>query len=580
MARMIPPVIDSGIKSSAERTIYGWLEKLEWKNCVVLHSLGIAQHLNNIFGEIDFVVISREGILCIEVKGGQVYRREGIWYFKNRFGQENSRCTGPFEQVQGNMQSLRAHMIERLGSSDSLVRCQYACCVMTPDCTVDNDAVDVLPEILFDCKYQIDDLNNFFDDSMNYWRTQCILKHGFEGGALSDYDINRAVNILRGDFKFVPSLSVILNRVDEQMISLTDEQYLIMQGFDYSERLLISGAAGTGKTLLSLEQCRRLSAEGRKVLYLCYNRRLGMYVSELRDKEKGDYDVYNLHKLMMDMCDEFSEADYSTAFFESELPIVFCDHYKNEDFKEKYDAVIIDEGQDLMNTCYYACVDSLIDGGFSNGVWSVYFDPNQNIFNDNREFEHVWKHLKMCADSSYTLTRNCRNTRQIVVANKMISNILQAKQLRAEGNEVEYIKYYSKEDEFHKLVKLVRNLRSQGILANEIVILSESEQDSCLKILDVPGDIGPIRINPNVNISHSSTTDFFTIQSYKGLESKVIILTDIENFCEPRERLLHYTAISRARTLLYILYNENIEEQRQQMLLNGALMEVNDTTKI
>ena len=70
MAKMIPPMIDPDVKSSAERTIYKWFEELEWKNCVVLHSLGIAHHEKNIFGEIDFVIISTEGILCIEVKGG------------------------------------------------------------------------------------------------------------------------------------------------------------------------------------------------------------------------------------------------------------------------------------------------------------------------------------------------------------------------------------------------------------------------------------------------------------------------------------------------------------------------------
>ena len=46
MARMIPPTIDPEVKSDAERTIYSWFESMEWKNCVVLHSLGIAQHAN------------------------------------------------------------------------------------------------------------------------------------------------------------------------------------------------------------------------------------------------------------------------------------------------------------------------------------------------------------------------------------------------------------------------------------------------------------------------------------------------------------------------------------------------------
>ena len=68
---------------------------------IILHSLGIAEHVNKIFGEIDFVVICKEGILCMEVKGGQVERIGGKWRFTNRYGAglrkwkgRSSKCRG------------------------------------------------------------------------------------------------------------------------------------------------------------------------------------------------------------------------------------------------------------------------------------------------------------------------------------------------------------------------------------------------------------------------------------------------------------------------------------------------------
>ena len=70
MARMIPATISPDVKSSAERKIFKWLQNLEWQNCIVLHSLEMAEHVDNIFGEIDFVIIADDGVLCIEVKGG------------------------------------------------------------------------------------------------------------------------------------------------------------------------------------------------------------------------------------------------------------------------------------------------------------------------------------------------------------------------------------------------------------------------------------------------------------------------------------------------------------------------------
>ena len=43
---------------------------------------------------------------------------------------------------------------------------------------------------------------------------------------------------------------------------------------------------------------------------------------------------------------------------------------------------------------------------------------------------------------------------------------------------------------------------------------------------------------------------FSTIQGFKGLENKVIILVDIENF---HDKKLMYVGLSRARTCLYVL---------------------------
>ncbi len=572
MAKMIPPIIDPEVKSNAERTIYKWFENLEWKNCVVLHSLGIAHHEKNIFGEIDFVVISTEGILCIEVKGGQVYKKDGVWYFKNRFGHENKKHTGPFEQAQGNMHSLRSELQKRLNKSDSIVRCHYACCVMTPDCTINETGIDIIPEVLFDGTRTKDDIKQFFEDSFFYWRNTCMKKHGFEGGKLSLSDIDRVVNLLRGDFKFVPVLSVILSRTDEQLLSVTDEQYSIMEGFEENDRLLISGAAGTGKTLLAMEQCRRLSAAGKKVLYLCFNRLIAAYVKECRDQQHGKYDVFNLHQLLMEECSDLSVPVSESDFFEKELPDIFIERNESGKVDRKYDAVIIDEGQDLMNTYYYLCIGYLLKGGFSGGIWSVYFDPSQNLFNDNQDFEDIWKQLKMDTETSYKLTINCRNTRQIAVANKMISNIEQAKQLRADGTDVVYESFLSENDEQKKLIKMIRNLRSQGVSASDIVILSPYNEKSCIRSMQIPSDIGPIRINPKVNIFKKESTDFYTIQSFKGLESKVVLLIDIDNFENETRRLLNYVAVSRARTMLQVLYSEKVEDERQHMLIQGALM--------
>jgi len=51
---------------------------------------------------------------------------------------------------------------------------------------------------------------------------------------------------------------------------------------------------------------------------------------------------------------------------------------------------------------------------------------------------------------------------------------------------------------------------------------------------------------------------FSTAHSFKGLESKILILAEIEKIKCDYDRLLNYTAISRARVKLYFFYSEGI----------------------
>ena len=59
------------------------------ENWVCLHSLALADHSYKRYGEIDFLMLTRKGIFVLEVKGGRVSRKDGLWTFINRYGQSN-----------------------------------------------------------------------------------------------------------------------------------------------------------------------------------------------------------------------------------------------------------------------------------------------------------------------------------------------------------------------------------------------------------------------------------------------------------------------------------------------------------
>ena len=108
---MIPPFINPDVKSGAERRIFELLrDSEELSSYTCLHSFGLSRHSRKRQGEVDFVLVGNGSIICFEVKGGRVTRKDGIWLFKDRYGQENKKTEGPFAQVSTAMFSyLPAH---------------------------------------------------------------------------------------------------------------------------------------------------------------------------------------------------------------------------------------------------------------------------------------------------------------------------------------------------------------------------------------------------------------------------------------------------------------------------------------
>ena len=443
MVQLLPDVLAPEIKSPAEKRLFiEFRDHRTNKKYVILHSLGIAEHANNIFGEIDFVILCNEGVLCLEVKGGQVSRRNGVWEFTNRYGKISRKNEGPFQQVQGNMQSLRQYMVRRLGNYDPLVRCQYACAVAMPDCRFEAPGVgiDVVPEILVDAK-QPWNLESLVNQAFGYWRQTCIEKHGFEGGRLTDAEIDKMANLLRGDFHFVPSMKDTVERAVKELCALTAEQYEVLESLFENPRTMVSGVAGAGKTLIAMEQARRAYWEGKSVLYLCYNHNIAQYVQYQFEKENVCIEAVTLHAFMMRICGVEWTPDFGRNFYEKELPAAFM----SVESVPAYDLVIIDEGQDLLTDTYLECIDRIVQDGLGDGTWAIYYDPNQNIFNSYAELEAMIKKLRKEAYAmSWKLRANCRNTKQIANANILMTNIPNQGKPTVSGPQVEYDNYTGK----------------------------------------------------------------------------------------------------------------------------------------
>ena len=178
MAKMIPNEIEE-TSSSAEKKIFEKLKILP-DEYVVIHSLKMMEHMEKVEGEIDFVIISPNGILCIEVKGGRVERKDGIWIFKDRYGNENRKAEGPYEQVAGNMYSLMNYLKERLKNSTINVSgIQFAYAVAFPDIEFDRQDIDIEGTITIDItKLEELEIKTIIDNVYKYHANKYCEKYG------------------------------------------------------------------------------------------------------------------------------------------------------------------------------------------------------------------------------------------------------------------------------------------------------------------------------------------------------------------------------------------------------------------
>ena len=275
MATMIPSAISPDVKSNAERHIYEWFENAKGtEDWIILHSLGIVNHNKYIHGEVDFfVMVPNLGIFAIEVKGGRVRRKEGIWSFTDKYGHTDKRVKGPFDQAWDGIYSIRQSLSNKLDDNHKhLEKMFFGIGVMFPDIPYDSVGIDEEQWQVFDCndgKNVRAFVERVAEGSKTGWRTQY--------GELTSAncptvdDIRYLASILRGDFDKALSLRVQYNYAEEEMVRLTANQYKCIDQLEDNPRCLIKGSAGTGKTLLAIEEVKKYVSRGEKVALLCYN---------------------------------------------------------------------------------------------------------------------------------------------------------------------------------------------------------------------------------------------------------------------------------------------------------------------
>ena len=522
--RMIPD-IPHGTHSQAEKRVFDRLRAAfaSDKNgdYTVYHSLNLTRHAYKRFGEIDFLICCPHGLFVLEVKGGRVGCHEGVWQYTNRYGDVTKSVEGPFKQAEsalhGLMVNLRTNLPDRVVSQLSI-----GFGVIFPDCDWPSPSAEWDQKTLADAR-SYKDLERWLSRLFQYWRTK-------DGGNRhpTDAALKELRQYLRPEFEAIIPLHVQALGAEERIAILTEDQMAMVDVVADNPRVLCSGGAGTGKTFLAMELARRWTADGKNVALVCRSPWLKSYLESR----------FSIPNLTVSLVDSIHVACRRRGI-------------------SYFDALIIDEGQDLFDMGSLDKLDSVLQGGLTDGRWCFFHDMNNQSGFFGKTDNDAIGYLSSMQPTKVPLRTNCRNTR--VILEKVQTSLGADMGVRGAGDGPKIRECFaSSKEQATRLLEneLLELIDHGGLSPGDVTILSPlNSEDSCVACLPEKLKRQIIMLDEySLKNFPSIHTSFAEIGNIKGLENEAIIVVDLTSPENSREDLAeHYVAMSRARSVLSII---------------------------
>jgi hypothetical protein len=517
--RMIPshPLASN---SKAEMLVFDQLRtafsRPDQNGWFAMHSLSLPQHEYKRFGEIDFVVCGPEGLFVLEIKGGGVSCHDGVWETTNRYGTHRLR-ESPFKQAEGALHGLREKLPALLLQT---IVVGYG--VVMPDVNRLTDSAEWDRAVLADGR-DFRQFEKWLERLIGHWRAKDPRKSSATPAHLRELQ-----QYFRPNFEAVVPLHVSAHDVETRIASLTEDQLRLIDVVEANPRVICSGGAGTGKTMLAIELAKRWCTSGMNVALVCHSPWLKRYLER---------------NAILGLTISLVEA----------LPVT-----AKRAGIEKFDALIVDEGQDILNMDALDRLDRFLMGSLGSGQWCFFHDTNNQSGLCGSYAPDAYDYLLSFSPVRIPLKTNCRNSLPILHRIQGDLNADMGNPGVGDGPAVREICVTDTDNAIRALEKELSDLVDrEGFSLGDIVLLSpytyeqswvsslSNHQLNSISILD---DSSPRNLGRN-------TIGFAQITDFKGLESEVVVLVDMPKPGHNKsQRSLHYVGMSRARALLSMIY--------------------------
>ena len=483
--------------------------------------------------EIDFVVAIRgAGIVCLEVKGGQITHDGNQWVQTSRSG--HVKTIEPVQQVRQARYALRDFIESDPRWTQSRPRWNHV--VVFPNTEFDQGFA--LPECP---RWMVIDRNDV--NRIGEKLREVALSQRTDLPLLSDIAVEQFQTALSG--RGLPQRDVVARALEHEDAAdvLTQQQAVILSAIQLLPRVEIRGGAGSGKTFMAVEQARRLADRGQRVALICYSHGLASYLRRItgdwsRRKQPGY--VGEFHSLGIQWGapqgpNENDRTKETSQFFEHDLPAAMKELAANLPDGQRFDSIVIDEAQDFANSWWDPVLAALRDPE-AGGLY-VFIDEGQRVF--DRQGTPGVPLVPLILD------QNIRNTRQIATAfQPLVDHPMRF--LGGDGPDVRFVPCPT-DDALGFGDDQVEVLLEEGWRPEDVALLTTGSRH--------PEQIARQELGTGAywdSFWDAEQVFYGHVLGFKGLERRAIVLVvnDKTAFERARERL--YVGLSRARDQLIV----------------------------
>jgi len=576
MARIIPSVCPLDA-APGEREVFRRLaDDPATENWIVLHSLDIANHVSQVMGEADFIVIiPGKGVVCLEIKSHyQIRRDQDGWWFGKKTKPESR---GPFRQAADAMHSLREYAC---GKDKRFSGITWTSGVIFPKAAGPAPLISGewhAWQLVDATRLRASPISRLILSMLTNARTLLSDSVGVrlpENSVSFDQEAAEfLVQILRPSFEIFESPKARAKNISSELKTYTAEQFRALDHMAANPRVVFRGPAGTGKTLVAIEAMRRFrESNGSKCMLICFNTKLSHWLHQEIKHISKESEAKTISQLMVQVAGRgpSSAEQYDQSFWEEPLPSLAIDRLleASDDF-QKLDFLIVDEAQDILKPPFLDFLDLILKGGLGSGRWLMFGDfENQAIFKNGSIHLEEFISERAPGVPIYELRDNCRNTPRVSHRVEAFGGLRPgySRVLRADDRNEPQLSFYSNSsDQIEKLEEIISLLSQDHFSPNEIVILSPKREGCAFDLQKCNGSTQ--RLAP-FGKHTTKEIPWCTIHAFKGLEAPAIIVTDISEFENEESRSLLYVALTRSLRHLTILANSNTKDQVNRLLFS------------